>query len=63
MLAVFDIEDRSSSKKLSPALLTQLGEYLEGQIAEQGSFRVVPKDVLRGQIKTEKQASYKECYD
>jgi len=61
IVAVFDIQD--DSKRYKPAQLQQLSEYLAGKLAEQGAFRVVPRDQLRTRLQREKTQTYQECYD
>lgn len=63
VVAVFDIEDASGSKGIPRDVLLQLGDYLEGQLAEGGKFRVVPKDQIREQLGNAKKKSYEGCFD
>ncbi len=63
VVAVFDIEDASGTKALPRDVALQLGDYLEGQLAEGGRFRVVPKDQIREQLASAKQKSYQGCFD
>ena len=63
VVAVFAIRDSSRKKAFNHSLLSQLGDYLEGQLAEGGKFRIVPQDIIRGQLQTEKKATYNQCFD
>lgn len=63
VVAVFDLEDAAASPTIPRDVALQLGDYLEGQLAEGGTFRVVPKDQLRAQLASAKKQSYQSCFD
>lgn len=63
VVAVFDIEDASGTSRLPKEVALQLGDYLEGQLAEGGRFRLVPKDQIREQLVGAKKKSYEGCFD
>jgi TPR repeat protein len=63
VVAVFEIEDTSGTRALPKSLISSLGDYLEGQLAEGGVYQVVPRETLRQQLAAAKKESYKSCFD
>lgn len=63
VIAVFEIEDSSARKKAELDVIRQLSEYLSGQIAEGGRFRVVASADLARLLQQQKKESYKNCFD
>lgn len=63
VVAVFDLEDAAATPTIPRDVALQLGDYLEGRLAESGTFRVVPKDQLRAQLASAKKQSYQSCFD
>jgi hypothetical protein len=61
IVAVFDIEDRTSL--LTPATGRQLSEYLAAQVTRHAGYQVVPRHQLRARLARQKTESYKACYD
>ena len=37
--------------------------YIASRLTESGKFQVIPRDQLKNRLFTQKQKSYKECYD
>ncbi len=63
VVAVFEIEETAAKKKTDHDTIHQLTEYLGGQIAEGGRYRVVPSDDLHRLLLSKKKDSYKSCMD
>ncbi|MBW2732848.1 MAG: hypothetical protein JRH20_10690 [Deltaproteobacteria bacterium] len=61
ILAVFDLEDRESV--LPKAESDKLADYLATRLAEQRSYRVIPREQLRKRLVGERKKSYRVCYD
>jgi TPR repeat protein len=63
VVAVFEIEDAATKKKSDRETIHQLTEYLSGQVAEGGRYRVVPDDDLQQLLREKKKESFKNCFD
>ncbi len=61
IVAVFEIENRGTS--LTKDELIALSDYLGNKFAEQGNYQIIPRDEIRKRILSQKEASYKACYD
>ncbi len=61
IVAVFEIENRGTS--LTKDELTALSDYLGNKLAEQGNYQIIPRDEIRKRILSQKESSYKACYD
>ncbi len=61
VVAVFDIQD--ASRRLKPAVLDQLTEYLAAQVTAQAGYQVVPRRQLRARLAAEKRKTFKACFD
>lgn len=60
VLAVFDFEGDAG---LAEPLPGELAGYLATRLAERIGYRVVPRDQLRARLLSEKQQSFRACYD
>jgi hypothetical protein len=60
VIAVFDLED--PRKSLGAGDVEQLTDYFAVQLSTLG-FKVVPRSQIKGQLASEKQETYKACYD
>jgi hypothetical protein len=58
---VFPIRDMSD--RFDKKIIDQLSELLNAQLVMNLGFRIVPKDLLRGQLADAKAESFKACYD
>src|SRR5262245_60177125 len=63
VVAVFEIADPTVKKKADLETIHQLTEYLSGQIAEGGRYRVVPSDDLHRLLLEQKKDSFSSCFD
>ena len=61
ILAIFDIEAKGIA--IPPSTLDRLSDFIGVIVLEQGSYRVVPRDQIRGRLHSKKKESYKRCYD
>src|SRR5688572_13361018 len=63
VVAVFEIEDATAKKQSQLDMIHQLTEYLSGQIAEGGRYRVVASADLSRALLEQKKETYKSCFD
>lgn len=61
IVAVFDVEVRGA--KLGKDAASRLTDYLTGQIAAAGGFRVIPRATVNATVREQRKRSYEECYD
>ena len=61
IVAVFDVEAKGVD--LNEALLDRLSDYIANRLTGSGQYQVVPRDQIRERLATQKNESYKACYD
>jgi hypothetical protein len=60
IVAVFDLEDRGSG--LDAETISRLTKYLEVLLTE-GGYQIIPREQIRERLASQKEASFKSCYD
>ena len=61
IIAVFDVDDQTGH--FDGKARGQLTDYLSGQVAATGRYRVIPRSQLRSRLSAARKESYKACYD